>query len=122
MIDESVLLRRYGDDALMYDQLLHLARLSELDHIDLRILPQTEPAACVPYVIMDFPAWDVLGPLHDDVVHIETLHGSAIETDEWIVLQYSKDFRRLHQHVLSPAESHALIRRTAELYRQKAHG
>lgn len=39
LLDESVLMRKVGNDKIMYDQLLHLARMAERPNIRIQIIP-----------------------------------------------------------------------------------
>jgi hypothetical protein len=113
VIDESTLQRRYGNDAVLREQLDHLVKMSQRPNVNIRILPRTQPAALNSCVIMKFPVRGELGPLHDDVVWIESHLGADIVTDEYAVHTYAKAAAHLAQAALGPEESREVIRRAA---------
>lgn len=49
LLDESILARNVGGAKVMYDQLLHLARMSETDNIVIQLIPLTA-AACAGFI------------------------------------------------------------------------
>jgi transcriptional regulator with XRE-family HTH domain len=109
VMDESVLRRRIGEAAMMYEQLKHLSALSELPHIEVRILP-LEGAH-----LLGTGAFNYLGfrqihdvPLNDFVV-FEHLTGMDEVEDENDVHQYRLVFETLMNDSLGSEESRALI-------------
>lgn len=109
VMDESVLRRRIGGAAVMYEQLKHLSALSELPHIEVRILP-LEGAH-----LLGTGAFNYLGfrqihdvPLNDFVV-FEHLTGMDEVEDENDVHQYRLVFETLMNDSLGSEESRALI-------------
>src|SRR5215813_11186415 len=69
VIDESVLRRRFGDAAVMRQQMMHMAEASELPNVQLRVhhLDGTDPPLTTgAFSYMRFPQTDSV-PLHDIV-------------------------------------------------------
>ena len=83
VIDESVLHRRVGQPWVMYRQLMHLADVSELPHVDIRVLPLPAEhlVATGAFNYLRFrPIHDI--PL-DDMVAVEKLTEiEYVETEE----------------------------------------
>jgi transcriptional regulator with XRE-family HTH domain len=109
VMDESVLRRRIGEAAVMYEQLEHLSALSELPHIEVRILPLEGTH------LLGTGAFNYLGfrqihdvPLNDFVV-FEHLTGMDEVEDENDVHQYRLVFETLMNDSLGSEESRELI-------------
>jgi transcriptional regulator with XRE-family HTH domain len=115
VIDESVLHRRFGDRAVMRQQLEHLAAVSDLPNIELRIYRlDSEDAALATgaFSYMQFAyVHDV--PFHD-IVSIEHLEGSYNLEDEDQTYRYRMAFEYLVSRSLDPAESRAVILEAAD--------
>jgi len=113
VLDESALLRLFGNEAVMRDQLKHLINISQLPRVDLYVLPLAgaHPIGTGGFVILKFaPAH---GTRLHDVVYIEQLTRSAIYVeDEADTHQYSVAFDRLTAEALDPSKSRKLITRT----------
>jgi len=109
VMDESVLRRRIGEAAVMYEQLKHLSALSELPHIDVRILP-LEGAHLVGTGAFNYLGFRQIHdvPLNDFVV-FEHLTGMDEVEDENDVHQYRLVFETLMNDSLGSDESRALI-------------
>lgn len=111
VLDESVLLRSFGGHRVMHGQLMHLAEVSELPNVELRVLPLRSDASLIAdsFVIFGFSK---LG----DVVSTESLKTELYvegETDTYIYRQF---FRAVAEAALSPAASRDLLRDTAERF------
>jgi transcriptional regulator with XRE-family HTH domain len=112
VIDEAVLLRGIGSNALMRAQLKHLADATEMPNIDLRILPLKERPGLVSssFVIMQFGIQEAPEGGLGDVVSTESLVASEIyvegETDTRL---YSIFFDALRRSALSSTESRRTI-------------
>ncbi|MGO9082342.1 MAG: helix-turn-helix domain-containing protein [Streptosporangiaceae bacterium] len=115
VLDQSVLLRRFGTDSVMRDQLAHLAEASRQPNIRLQILPLDgrHPIGTGAFTILkfgDLPGVNVSA----DVVYLEQLTPSALYVeDENETFQYSQAFERLSDAALDPADSRDLVTRTA---------
>jgi transcriptional regulator with XRE-family HTH domain len=114
IIDESVLGRRFGDRAVMRQQLAHLAEASELPNVEVRIYPMNgehPPLATGAFSYMQFPqVHDV--PLHD-IVSIEHLEGTYEVEDEDQTYMYRVAFEYLLGGAFDPERSRSLITATA---------
>lgn len=109
VIDESVLRRQRGDQAIMHEQLQHLAKASELPSVTLRVLPLNGPKrlAIESFQILQF------GTTHEtklhDVVSTESL-GSYLYTEgETDTYEFRLAFQHLMQESLGPTESREFI-------------
>ncbi len=109
VLDESVLVRRVGEAAVMREQLEQLTAISTLPHVDMRILPlnsdHMETAGA--FVYLKFHRIHAV-PLHD-LVSYDHLTGMEEVDAENDVNQYSVIFRSLTDSALGPEESRALI-------------
>jgi hypothetical protein len=114
VIDEAVLLRRIGNHDLMRGQLRHLAEVSELPNVDLRILPLDQHSGLVTgaFVIMQFGSQGTPGGTLGDVVSTEALATENYVEGETDTHLYSLFFGSLHDAALSPASSRDLITST----------
>lgn len=117
VVDESVLLRRVGDEAVMRAQLAHLAEASELPNVDLRVLPLNQSAGLhgASFVIMSFrtlgvPGAEALG----DVVSTESLNTALYVEGETDTHLYRLFFQALAAAALPPDESRLRINSIAE--------
>jgi transcriptional regulator with XRE-family HTH domain len=117
VMDESVLLRRIGDDSLMRAQLQHLARVAELPNVDLRLLPLKRESSLVAesFAILSFGSQptDEADKLAD-VVSTEGVTSELYVEGESDTYLYRLVFQGLVNASLSPADSQHLIRQTAE--------
>ena len=116
VIDESVLHRRFGDNAVMRAQLLWLAEVPDAASvtagIEVRVLPlDGEHMVAGGFSHMQFPqVHDV--PLRD-LVYLEHLTGSYYLEDEEQAYRYRVTFEGLLEKSLDPAQSSELINKTA---------
>jgi predicted transcriptional regulator len=115
VIDESVLMRKVGSREVMAKQLRHLAEMTELPNVELRILPLGGEAALMAdsFVVLGF------SPEHEtsklgDVVSTEGIESNLYiegETDTYIFRLF---FRAFAEASLSPADSRARVLEIAE--------
>jgi hypothetical protein len=112
VMDESVLLRRVGDDGIMREQLRHLVDAAELPNVDLRVLPLNQNTGLIAgsFVIMSFgspgaPEAAVLA----DVVSTESLNAELYVEGETDTYLYRLFFQALAEAALPPAESKHFI-------------
>jgi transcriptional regulator with XRE-family HTH domain len=113
VLDEALLLRRYGDAAVMADQLRHLEELSVLPNLNLQVLPLEgpHPIATGSFTLLQFPL--VGGIKFHDVVYIEHLNGCSYLEEETETYRHRLSFERLRAEALGPAESMERISRIA---------
>ncbi len=114
VLDESILKRRIGDDAVMYDQLQSLARQAARPNITLQILPLDAQHTVFgeSFVIFGFGADS--DAMLQDVVSTEHLRtGFTLEGERETYL-HRIAFGMLADAALSPSASSALILETAE--------
>jgi transcriptional regulator with XRE-family HTH domain len=128
VLDESVLKRRIGDEAVMYEQLQRLVRDGDRPNVTLQILPLDGQHTVFgeSFVIFGFTDDSGLGDDGDftgdddatqrDVVITEQLNSSVIMEGERETYLHRIAFQTLADASLSPAESRALILDTAESY------
>ena len=115
VMDESVLLRTVGGHEVMRDQLRHLAALSELPNLELRVFPlgREAPVFSASFQVFGFSPIYETGRL-GDVVSTESV-GSYLyvegETDTYLHRLF---FQAMADASLSPADSRHLILQTAE--------
>lgn len=113
VLDEALLLRRYGDAAVMTEQLQHLEELSVLPNLSLQVLPLDgpHPIATGSFTLLQFPL--VGGIQFHDVVYIEHLNGCSYLEEATETYRYRLSFERLSAEALGPAESMERISRIA---------
>jgi transcriptional regulator with XRE-family HTH domain len=114
VLDESVLVRRIGDDTVMYEQLQRLARDAERQSVTLQILPldAQHTVFSQSFVIFRFGQDD--DAMLQDVVSTEHLRdGSSLEDERKTYLQRIA-FQMFVDASLDPASSRDLILKTAE--------
>ena len=109
VFEESVLRREFGNAEVMRDQLQHLLEISELDHVDMRILAQDTPPPMPtgPFVHLKFPDFP-------DTVHLEEFFGARYIEDAEQVYAYERAFEHLMEMALDESSSRELIRKTLE--------
>jgi transcriptional regulator with XRE-family HTH domain len=114
VIDESVLLRRIGSDATMYEQLQRLARECDRPNLTLQVLPLDGPHTVIgeSFVLFGFEA-DGDAVLQDVVATEQMRSGFIIEGERETHL-HRVAFRALTEAALTPAESRQMILDLAE--------
>lgn len=115
LLDESVLQRLVGDPAIMRAQLEHLCAISELPHVDLRVmrLNVAHPIMEASFQLLEYsPVHDIVFP---DIVHTESLTVSQF-TDEKITHMYRLAFEGMAALALSCAESREFIADTRAIW------
>ncbi|MFF5336985.1 helix-turn-helix domain-containing protein [Streptomyces sp. NPDC013181] len=107
VLDEAVLRREVGGRRVMRQQLRHLARVAQLPHVRLQLLPFTVGGyvgLTSPFVIFSFPTASDL-----DVVVLDHLTSSLYLERKEDLAAYSAAFRTLQAHALSPEHTLDLI-------------
>lgn len=114
VLDESVLWRRVGDDAVMHEQLLRLAREADRPNLTLRILPLNAQHQVFgeSFVIFGFGTDE--GAMLQDVVSTEHLRSGFSLEGERDTYLHRIAFQMLVEASLDPAASRALVLQTAE--------
>ena len=110
VIDESTLHRRFGDDAVMREQLIRLEELAALPNVTLRVLRLAgrHPIGTGAFSYLRFdPVQDVsLG----DMVEVEHLTSALYLEDEEQVFRYGVTHQSLTATAADPDQSLAMIR------------
>jgi hypothetical protein len=116
VLDESVLQRQYGDESVMYEQLLSLAAYADRPNITLRILPlhAPHPVSAESFVIFSFGPKD--NAILHDVVAAEGLRASFYIENQQETYLHLLVFNTLLEAALDAAASRDLIIQTAEGY------
>lgn len=116
VLDESILRRRIGDEAVMYEQLHRLAREADRPHITVRILPLDAQHTVFgeSFVIFGFEADG--DAMLQDVVSTEQLRSGFTLEGERETYLHRIAFGMLSDASLDPAASRDLILETAESY------
>jgi transcriptional regulator with XRE-family HTH domain len=111
VLDQSVLLRKVGDERIMREQLDHLIEMSERPNVRIQILPLdgSHPIGTGAFVLMRFAP--VPGITQStDVVYIEQLGRTALYVeDEDEVFDYRLALTRITERSLSPDQTRDLI-------------
>ncbi|MGW1679521.1 helix-turn-helix domain-containing protein [Saccharopolyspora sp. NPDC002376] len=92
-------------DDVMDEQLRHLLKVSELDNVELQILPMEHPSAAVlsgAWALLEFSR-------AKPVLHLEHFRSSATITDEKTVKSYRAAVDELRELAMSPTETARLI-------------
>lgn len=116
VIDESTLYRRFGNNAVMHEQLLRLEELTAMPNVTLRVLPLagSHPIGTGAFSYLHFD------PVHDvslsDMVEVEHLTGAYYLEDEEQVFRYRVTFRSLTAMAAGQEESQAMISAAARTY------
>ncbi len=114
VLDESILKRRIGDEAVMHEQLMRLAHEADRPNITLQVLPLDAQHTVFgeSFVIFGFGT-DSEGMLQDVVSTEHLRNGFSLEGERETYL-HRIAFQMLSQASLSPADSRKLIVETAE--------
>lgn len=105
VLDEALLLRRYGDASVMNEQMHRLRELAELPNLRLQVLPLDgpHPIAAGSFTLLQFPPAG--GLKFHDVAYIEHLNGCSYLEEETETYRHRLSFERLSAEALGPAES-----------------
>ncbi len=113
ILDEALLLRRYGDADIMREQLYRLQELAELPNLKLQVLQLDgpHPITTGSFTLLQFPP--ASGIRFHDVAYIEHLNGCSYLEEETETYRHRLSFERLSAEALGPAESMDRISRIA---------
>jgi len=112
VFSEAALHRLIGGPAIMRDQLLHVAEISELRHVTVQVIRAdagAHPGMCTPFVILSFPERS-----DPQVTFVEYLTGALYLEKREEVDQHNLVFNHLVAAAISPQQSVDLIRSTAK--------
>ena len=110
LLDESVLHRKVGDAAVMYEQLMHLVELAQRDHIRIHVLPLSADACAKingPFVLASFDGGNEVAYLDNAVT------GEVVEGKEELI-KIHRMWELLRSDALPKDESMKLILKVAE--------
>ncbi|ETK34458.1 helix-turn-helix transcriptional regulator [Microbispora corallina] len=112
VMEESVLLRRFGDDEVMREQIGRLVEATELPHVTIRVLPleAEHPINTGAFCHLKVPEFH-------DVVYLEALLGGRLVEDETIVYRYEVAFDYLETKALDAEASRHLIEKSSSRWR-----
>ncbi|GGN98582.1 helix-turn-helix domain-containing protein [Microbispora bryophytorum] len=112
VLEESVLLRRFGDHEVMREQLRRLIEVSERPNVELRILPldADHPINTGAFCHLKVPEFH-------DVVYLEALLGGRLVEDEAIVYRYEVAFDYLETKALDVDDSRRFLEKTVRHWR-----
>jgi transcriptional regulator with XRE-family HTH domain len=113
VLDESVLDRRFGEPAVMREQMEHLLELSLFPHVSLQVLTldALHPVNTGAFIHLKFAAFD-------DVVYLEQLYTAHFVDDLERVAGYEFAFEHMSSVALDEDESRVLIQRKAMSWRR----
>jgi transcriptional regulator with XRE-family HTH domain len=120
VLDESVLKRRIGDEAVMYEQLQHLARAADRPNLALQILPLDTQHTVFGESFVIFGFGQDSDAMLQDVVSTEQLRSGFTLEGERETYLHRIAFQMLSAASLDPAGSKALILETAETHWSEA--
>jgi ADP-dependent phosphofructokinase/glucokinase len=114
VIDESVLMRRIGNEQIMVRQIDRLLELSELPHLSLRILTLDgiHPVVAGGFILLQFGAVHEVS--YHDVAYVEHVTDSVYIEAERDTFQYLLGFRRLNEAALSRKDSQKRLAQARE--------
>lgn len=107
VLSESTLRRQVGGQAVMAEQLRHLAELSLLPNISLQVIPFD--AQSYQHLATDFTVFRFGRDMGEDIVYIELFDDAAYLDKPETVQKYPDLFRRLQGIALGPVESRNFI-------------
>jgi transcriptional regulator with XRE-family HTH domain len=114
VLDESVLMRRIGDESVMYEQLQRLAREAERPNLTLQILPLDTQHTVFGESFVIFGFGEDSDAMLQDVVSTEQFRSGFTLEGERETYLHRIAFKMLSDASLDPAASRALILETAE--------
>ncbi|MBG0827296.1 helix-turn-helix domain-containing protein [Planomonospora sp. ID67723] len=109
VLDESVLLRRFGGATVMRDQLERLIELSKLPNIRVQVLSlnNEHPVNTGSFFHLKFPDFH-------DVVYVEMLHSARFVDEEEKAYDYEIAFQYLQSEAFGVDASREIIQKTIE--------
>ncbi|MEU7893535.1 DUF5753 domain-containing protein [Nonomuraea sp. NPDC049152] len=109
LLEESVILRRFGSAEVMRNQLRHVLQVAELPNVSVRVVPLDRSSAYHSFVLLKFPQREGLDRLHDDLIYIENATDAILEENEQKTFAYERVFDQVSASALSEEDSLKLI-------------
>jgi len=116
VLDESVLKRRIGDEAVMYDQLKRLVKEADRPNLTLQVLPLDAQHVVFGESFVIFGFGQDADAMLQDVVSTEHLRSGFTLEGERDTYLHRIAFQMLSEAALDPVASRKLILETAEAY------
>jgi transcriptional regulator with XRE-family HTH domain len=116
VLDESVLKRRIGDEAVMYDQLQKLVKDADRPNLTLQVLPLDAQHVVFGESFVIFGFGQDADAMLQDVVSTEHLRSGFTLEGERDTYLHRIAFQMLSEAALDPVASRKLILETAEAY------
>ena len=116
VLDESVLKRRIGDEAAMYDQLKRLVKEADRPNLTLQVLPLDAQHVVFGESFVIFGFGQDADAMLQDVVSTEHLRSGFTLEGERDTYLHRIAFQMLSEAALDPVASRKLILETAETY------
>ena len=116
VLDESVLKRRIGDEAVMYDQLQRLVKEADRPNLTLQVLPLDAQHSVFGESFVIFSFGQDADAMLQDVVSTEHLRSGFTLEGERDTYLHRIAFQMLSEAALDPVASRKLILETAEAY------
>jgi transcriptional regulator with XRE-family HTH domain len=116
VLDESVLKRRIGDEAVMYDQLQRLVKEADRPNLTLQVLPLDAQHSVFGESFVIFSFGQDADAMLQDVVSTEHLRSGFTLEGERDTYLHRIAFQMLVDAALDPVASRRLILETAETY------
>jgi len=116
VLDESVLKRRIGDEAVMYDQLQRLVKEADRPNLTLQVLPLDAQHVVFGESFVIFGFGQDADAMLQDVVSTEHLRSGFTLEGERDTYLHRIAFQMLSEAALDPVASRKLILETAETY------
>jgi transcriptional regulator with XRE-family HTH domain len=116
VLDESVLKRRIGDEAVMYDQLQRLVKEADRPNLTLQVLPLDAQHVVFGESFVIFAFGQDADAMLQDVVSTEHLRSGFTLEGERDTYLHRIAFQMLSEAALDPVASRKLILETAETY------
>jgi transcriptional regulator with XRE-family HTH domain len=116
VLDESVLKRRIGDEAVMYDQLQKLVKEADRPNLTLQVLPLDAQHVVFGESFVIFGFGQDADAMLQDVVSTEHLRSGFTLEGERDTYLHRIAFQMLSEAALDPVASRKLILETAEAY------
>ncbi|MBF6351508.1 helix-turn-helix domain-containing protein [Nocardia flavorosea] len=123
LVHESVIHTRVGTQVTMASQLRHIADMSTLANVHVRILPFSagfpgKIRPVLPYTIMEFPTDRTEFGAEPPVVYVEGTTSTTFFEDQADVRQYRQIHASLRDASLDERQSRDLLRQVARRYEQ----
>jgi len=106
ILDQAALYRTVGSNAIMRDQLAHLAQQAQRPHVTIQVIPFSAGAhsgMLGSFIVLKF------APENSDVIYIDSMAGDLFLEKETDIRRYNDMCEHLRAIALSPADTVALL-------------